>query len=552
MLPGNLYPWETYHGHVKTTTDAIKLFEATRQGILPRVQRRLSEKERQQIRSGSVFVWDEREAGMRRWTDGKSWSASRVSGSFLTYREMEGKRGGGFGSGARRTGGKTPDSGRGSDEEQDDREPNGYSYKVDGLTKQSFSITTAQGQKLHLISYLAQRGGHELKVPTQDPDLKDVRIPRGLYPDSNPSEPSGTAASTRTPVHQPAYASPAPPPPAPPHPSYPTQAPYHPGPYYQHPAPHSQHPAPHSQPPSSYSQPSSAWLPSPGATPPNSSAQYHQPPQQYSPHHYPPSHYPPHTLPPPQHHYSHGPPPPPPPHTYSYGPAHHHERLPPPQPAPPSHHRPGMTLPHPQGYPTQNHPRSPHQHYQHSPPHTTPHPQPQPHQSQHQPPQPPPTTLMEEREPIRSAHSPHSIPQRSPKMDHVQLAAAAAAIVDRNPEIAAQARRSPQHTQQQWQNGASTLSPSLTRESISPPGSRSPDGKDATGPAAGNYKVSLSAILHPTSSESNGTNSTVNGGNTSPKAPSGGLANDLSPRNGRESMEARAIGALDKGFCKKD
>ena len=74
---------ETYHGHVRTPNDAILLFEACRIGLLPRVQRRLSEKERQQIKSGSVFVWDEREAGMRRWTDGKSWSASRVSGSFL-------------------------------------------------------------------------------------------------------------------------------------------------------------------------------------------------------------------------------------------------------------------------------------------------------------------------------------------------------------------------------------------------------------------------------------------------------------------------------------
>jgi Gti1/Pac2 family transcription factor len=82
---------QTYSGHVRTPTDAIILFEACRIGLLPRVQRRLSEKERQSIKSGSVFVWDEREAGMRRWTDGKSWSASRVSGSFLTYREMEGK-----------------------------------------------------------------------------------------------------------------------------------------------------------------------------------------------------------------------------------------------------------------------------------------------------------------------------------------------------------------------------------------------------------------------------------------------------------------------------
>ncbi|KAF2726139.1 hypothetical protein K431DRAFT_280158 [Polychaeton citri CBS 116435] len=55
---------ETYHGHVRTPVDAIFFFEACRIGLLPRVQRRLSEKERQSIKSGSVFVWYESEARM--------------------------------------------------------------------------------------------------------------------------------------------------------------------------------------------------------------------------------------------------------------------------------------------------------------------------------------------------------------------------------------------------------------------------------------------------------------------------------------------------------
>lgn len=141
---------QTYSGHVRTPTDAIILFEACRIGLLPRVQRRLSEKERQSIKSGSVFVWDEREAGMRRWTDGKSWSASRVSGSFLTYREMEGKRGGsGFDKTANRDGMSNPDG-------DSDGGPDGYRYKPDGLMKQSFSITTNNNQHLHLISYFSR------------------------------------------------------------------------------------------------------------------------------------------------------------------------------------------------------------------------------------------------------------------------------------------------------------------------------------------------------------------------------------------------------------
>ncbi|KAI0912715.1 Gti1/Pac2 family-domain-containing protein [Ustulina deusta] len=199
---------ETYNGYVRTPADAIKLFEACRLGLLPRVQRRLSEKERQSIRSGSVFVWDEREAGMRRWTDGKSWSASRVSGSFLTYREMEGKRGSGFGT-SRRTAARSPDSGRLSDDDQDG-EPEGYRYKTDGLMKQSFSITTSQGQHLHLISYYARPlpGAPDLPQPTTDPSLRHITPAKGMYPESSLHD-TNPPALTRTPM-QPYTNSPGP------------------------------------------------------------------------------------------------------------------------------------------------------------------------------------------------------------------------------------------------------------------------------------------------------------------------------------------------------
>ncbi|KAI2792912.1 hypothetical protein POX_b02956 [Penicillium oxalicum] len=196
---------ETYYGHVRTPADAIILFEACRIGLLPRVQRRLSEKERQSIRSGSVFVWDEREAGMRRWTDGKSWSASRVSGSFLTYREMEGKRGGGTGpqtSVARP--GKTPES-RGSDDDRGDgtdEGPDGYRYKPDGLMKQSFSITTSTGQHLHLISYYSRShpSAANLQQPTTDPALRHVRPQKGLYPESTVNDQQNLPVVTRGPM----------------------------------------------------------------------------------------------------------------------------------------------------------------------------------------------------------------------------------------------------------------------------------------------------------------------------------------------------------------
>lgn len=223
---------ETYNGQVRTPTDAIILFEACRMGILPRVQRRLSEKERQSIRSGSVFVWDEREAGMRRWTDGKSWSASRVSGSFLTYREMEGKRGGSsFVTPAAGRGAKTPDSARNSAEDANGADgeegPDGYRYKPDGLMKQSFSITTSQGQHLHLISYYSRSHptAQSVRQPSTDPNLSSIQIPKGMYPESTVNDQSNTPAVTRSPMPgAPNYVM-APSPtygkPPPPHPYYP-------------------------------------------------------------------------------------------------------------------------------------------------------------------------------------------------------------------------------------------------------------------------------------------------------------------------------------------
>jgi Gti1/Pac2 family transcription factor len=216
---------ETYNGLVRTPTDAIILFEACRLGLLPRVQRRLSEKERQSIRSGSVFVWDEREAGMRRWTDGKSWSASRVSGSFLTYREMEGKRGStSFGTPNNRSA-KTPES---AEPEPDPEEgPDGYRYKPDGLMKQSFSITTSQGQHLHLISYFSRASptAQVLRQPSQDPQLASIQPAKGMYPESTVNDQSTVPAVTRSPMPgapnyvvaaSPAYGRPSPHP----HPQY--------------------------------------------------------------------------------------------------------------------------------------------------------------------------------------------------------------------------------------------------------------------------------------------------------------------------------------------
>lgn len=84
----NLAP--TWNGYVSDTREALILFEATLQGHLHRVTRRPHDRERASlIRSGSVFIYEEGASGIKRWTDGVSWSPSRILNNFLIYRELE-------------------------------------------------------------------------------------------------------------------------------------------------------------------------------------------------------------------------------------------------------------------------------------------------------------------------------------------------------------------------------------------------------------------------------------------------------------------------------
>jgi hypothetical protein len=59
---------ETLNGYIATVADALLVMEACRLGVLKRVQRRLSDEEKAtHVKSGSVFVWDEAESGIKRY-----------------------------------------------------------------------------------------------------------------------------------------------------------------------------------------------------------------------------------------------------------------------------------------------------------------------------------------------------------------------------------------------------------------------------------------------------------------------------------------------------
>lgn len=60
---------------VRDAHDAHVVLDAVRQSILPIIKRRLLASEREELRSGHVYVWEEAqdEGGLLRWTDGRRW-----------------------------------------------------------------------------------------------------------------------------------------------------------------------------------------------------------------------------------------------------------------------------------------------------------------------------------------------------------------------------------------------------------------------------------------------------------------------------------------------
>lgn len=89
-MPGQSVPVvPSYVGFLETTWDALVLVEAALRGHCPHISRRPHDRERAElIRSGHIFIYEESASGIKRWTDGVTWSPSRILNNFLVYREM--------------------------------------------------------------------------------------------------------------------------------------------------------------------------------------------------------------------------------------------------------------------------------------------------------------------------------------------------------------------------------------------------------------------------------------------------------------------------------
>lgn len=79
---------ETCLGFIRTQMDALLVAHATRLHLLPEVSERLRQRNKAKLRNGSIFCFSEEGTGMKRWTDGRVWSPSKVLGNFLVYREI--------------------------------------------------------------------------------------------------------------------------------------------------------------------------------------------------------------------------------------------------------------------------------------------------------------------------------------------------------------------------------------------------------------------------------------------------------------------------------
>ncbi|KAJ9663964.1 Global transcription regulator sge1 [Neophaeococcomyces mojaviensis] len=206
MSSGGAALQPTFTGHVATTQDALILFEGCLQGHLSHVPRRPHDRERSTlIRSGSVFIYEENASGIKRWTDGVTWSPSRILGNFLVYRELDkpfppgekkramkkpNRRPSRPGEPYPRPDGRageysssSPTSSYGNERQPTDAERqligsliDSYGFKVDGLVKKTMSVTV-QGVTHHLVSYYNVNGvmAGTLRTPSQTESLQYIR-----------------------------------------------------------------------------------------------------------------------------------------------------------------------------------------------------------------------------------------------------------------------------------------------------------------------------------------------------------------------------------------
>eukprot|EP01135_Chromosphaera_perkinsii_P001897 Nk52_evm46s212 gene=Nk52_evmTU46s212 len=74
-------------GFVRTEEDANLCFRAAFEGKIPLTKKRLTKQLQKEIGPNQIYVYDEIQSDICRWTDGRHWGASFTSGQFIVYKE---------------------------------------------------------------------------------------------------------------------------------------------------------------------------------------------------------------------------------------------------------------------------------------------------------------------------------------------------------------------------------------------------------------------------------------------------------------------------------
>ncbi|TFY53463.1 hypothetical protein EVJ58_g9438, partial [Rhodofomes roseus] len=175
---------------IRSTRDACQIFYAVARNVLRMTTHRLDAEERRAIKSGNVYVWEERCAnaeatgmGMERWTDGMGWGPSRVRDDFLFYHQREN--------------GLNEDSGHPSArwttmmKGRDTRggKPAFARSDAERLIKQTYSVHVSLPEdrprgvtrKWHLTAYFSQTTLDSLGTIDDIPNVGDVPAPEGWF-----------------------------------------------------------------------------------------------------------------------------------------------------------------------------------------------------------------------------------------------------------------------------------------------------------------------------------------------------------------------------------
>ncbi|KNE69845.1 hypothetical protein AMAG_14374 [Allomyces macrogynus ATCC 38327] len=232
----------TYRGYLATFEDALYLLEACRRGVLPRTTKRLStDEKRRAVFHGAIYLFLEEESGIKRWTDKVDWSASRIAGQFLIYREIHNPAAAAASGAGKDTSAvkdanaatnpaalpatptsvsttATPVHCDASDEDEVSLAPstasslavpaklttpacamarkNGFVIKPNGLIKRTISLQ-CDGATHHIVSYCFPDQVDDLPRPSMDPRLAHLPLPESVQPLLKKSSSGGSSKASQ-------------------------------------------------------------------------------------------------------------------------------------------------------------------------------------------------------------------------------------------------------------------------------------------------------------------------------------------------------------------